>query len=75
MTRTEYELVYSAFRHYRCLMTDEQEVLSEKILDQLFYPSFDALTEQQELTGDSYFDDIDDEIQIPKPSIFPIGAV
>ena len=56
-------------------MTDEQEVLSEKILDQLFYPSFDALTEQQELTGDSYFDDIDDEIEIPKPSIFPVGAV
>ena len=23
-------------------MTDEQEVLSEKILDDLFYPSFDA---------------------------------
>ena len=75
MTRAEYELVYSAFKHFRCLMTDEQEVLSEKILDQLFYPSFDALTEQQELTGDSYFDDIDDEIEIPKPSIFPIGAV
>ena len=75
MTRAEYELVYSAFKHFRCLMTDEQEVLSEKILDDLFYPSFDALTEQQELTGDSYFDDIDDEIEIPKPSIFPIGAV
>ena len=56
-------------------MTDEQEVLSEKILDDLFYPSFDALSAKQELTGDSYFDDIDDEIEIPKPSIFPVGAV
>ena len=36
-------LIYSAFRHYRCLMTDEEEVLSEKILDQLFYPHFDKL--------------------------------
>ena len=25
-------------------MTDEQEVLSEKILDDLFYPEFDKLT-------------------------------
>ena len=75
MTRAEYELVYSAFKHFRCLMTDEQEVLSEKILDDLFYPSFDGLSAKQELTGDSYFDDIDDEIEIPKPSIFPVGAV
>ena len=43
MTRAEYELVYSAFRSYRTYMTDEQEVLSEKILDDLFYPSFDSL--------------------------------
>ena len=44
MTRKEYELVIQAIRHYRCLMTDEQEVLSEKILDDLFYPEFDKLT-------------------------------
>ena len=76
MTRAEYELVYDAFRHYRCLMTDKQEVLSEKILDDLFYPSFVELSaKQDEFTGDSYFDDIDDEIEIPKPSIFPVGAV
>ena len=43
MTREEHLLIYSAFRHYRCLMTDEEEVLSEKILDQLFYPHFDKL--------------------------------
>ena len=43
MTREEYLLIYSAFRHYRCLMTDEEEVLSEKILDQLFYRHFDKL--------------------------------
>ena len=43
MTREEYLLIYSAFRHYRCLMTDEEEVLSEKILDKLFYPHIDKL--------------------------------
>ena len=42
---TEYDLIYSAFRHFRCLMTDEQEVMSEQILDKLFYPSFDNLTQ------------------------------
>ena len=42
MTRKEYELVFQAFKNYRLYMTKEQEVLSEKILDDLFYPSFDA---------------------------------
>ena len=41
MTRAEYELVFQAFKNYRVYMTDEQEVLSEKILDKVFYPSFD----------------------------------
>tara|TARA_B100001989_G_scaffold180267_1_gene130724 strand:- start:2130 stop:2315 length:186 start_codon:yes stop_codon:yes gene_type:complete len=52
MTRTEYELVFQAFKNYRLYMTDEQEVLSEKILDDLFYPSFDALPKDQELETD-----------------------
>tara|TARA_B100001564_G_C20553402_1_gene630234 strand:- start:630 stop:770 length:141 start_codon:yes stop_codon:yes gene_type:complete len=30
-------------------MTDEQEVLSEKILDDLFYPSFDSLKGVEDL--------------------------
>ena len=42
MTRAEYDLVFQALKFYRTFMTDEQEVLSEKILDDLFYPSFDA---------------------------------
>ena len=37
MTRKEYELVFEAFKNYRCFMTQEEEVLSEKILDNLFY--------------------------------------
>ena len=49
MTRTEYELVFQAFKNYRLYMTDEQEVLSEKILDDLFYPSFDALSKDHDL--------------------------
>ena len=44
MTRAEYELVFQALIFYRTFMTDEQEVLSEKILDDLFYPEFDKLT-------------------------------
>ena len=43
MTRAEYDLVFQAFKNYRLYMTDEQEVLSEKILDDLFYPEFDKL--------------------------------
>ena len=45
MTRKEYELIYSAFRSYRTFMTDAEEVLSEKILDDLFYPEFDKLAD------------------------------
>ena len=44
MTRAEYELVFQAFKSYRVYMTREQEVLSEKILDDLFYPEFDKLS-------------------------------
>ena len=43
MTRKEYELIYQAFKNYRLYMSDEEEFLSEKILDELFYPHFDAL--------------------------------
>ena len=45
-TRAEYELLYSAFKSYRVYMTKEEEVMSEKILDKVFYPSFDALQSQ-----------------------------
>ena len=44
MTRKEYELVFQAFKSYRPFMTDAEEVLSEKILDDLFYPEFDKLS-------------------------------
>ena len=44
MTRKEYELIFLAFKNYRCFMTQEEEVLSEKILDSLFYPEFDKLS-------------------------------
>ena len=44
MTRKEYDLVFQAFKSYRVYMTDDQEVLSEKILDDLFYPEFDKLS-------------------------------
>ena len=53
MTRAEYDLVFQAFKNYRLYMTKEQEVLSEKILDDLFYPEFDKLASE-----DDVFDEI-----------------
>lgn len=43
MTRKEYNLIYSALRSYRTYMLPDEEVLAEKILDDIFYPSFDKL--------------------------------
>ena len=54
MTRKEYELIFQAFKSYRPFMTDAEEVLSEKILDDLFYPHFDKLTSNE----DDLLDDI-----------------
>ena len=44
MNRKEYDLVFQALKSYRVNMTDAEEVLSEKILDDLFYPEFDKLS-------------------------------
>ena len=44
MNRKEYDLVFQALKSYRVYMTDAEEVLSEKILDDLFYPEFDKLS-------------------------------
>ena len=46
MTREEYELIFQAFKSYRVYMNDAEEVLSEKILDDLFYPEFDKLASE-----------------------------
>ena len=56
MTRKEYDLVFQAFKSYRVYMTDAEEVLSEKILDDLFYvPLIDKLSTDE---SDDVFDDI-----------------
>ncbi len=52
MNRKEYELVFQALKNYRLYMTDEQEVLSEKILDDLFYPEFDKLSSENDVFED-----------------------
>ena len=49
MTREEYELIFQAFKSYRVYMTPDEEVLSEKILDDLFYPEFDKLTSENDV--------------------------
>ena len=56
MTRKEYELIFQAFKSYRPFMTDAEEVLSEKILDDLFYtPLIDKLSTDE---SDDVFDEI-----------------
>ena len=55
MTRKEYDLIFQAFKSYRPFMTDAEEVLSEKILDDLFYPHFDKLSTDE---SDDIFDEI-----------------
>ena len=68
MTRKEYELVFQALKNYRLYMTKEQEVLSEKILDKLFYPEGDLLFDElstddnTDWQPDDTFDDTFDEI-------------
>ena len=63
MTRKEYDLVFQAFKSYRVYMTDAEEVLSEKILDDLFYPEFDKLSnDDSEINTDWQPDDTFDEI-------------
>ena len=63
MNRKEYDLVFQALKNYRLYMTDEQEVLSEKILDDLFYPEFDKLSnDDSEINTDWQPDDTFDEI-------------
>ena len=58
MTRKEYDLIFQAFKSYRPFMTDAEEVLSQKILDDLFYtPLIDKLS-----TDDDFEDDCFDEI-------------
>ena len=48
MTRAEYDLVFQAFKAYRVYMTPDEEVLAEKILDELFYPEFDKLASEND---------------------------
>ena len=64
MPRKEYELVFQAFKNYRLYMTDEQEVLSEKILDDLFYPEFDKLSTDLEETVAAAEEALADEPEI-----------
>ena len=71
MTRAEYDLVFQALKNYRLYMTKEQELLSEKILDKLFYPEGDLLFDElsnddseinTDWQPDDTFDDTFDEI-------------
>ena len=59
MNRKEYDLVFQALKNYRLYMTKEQEVLSEKILDNLFYTWYDKITSED---SDEDSDDVFDEM-------------
>ena len=55
MTRKEYELVFQAIKSYRVYMTPDEEVLSEKILDDLFYvPLIDKLSTDDDFENDCF---------------------
>jgi len=60
MNRAEYDLVFQALKNYRLYMTKEQEVLSEKILDDLFYTDDSEINTDWQ--PDDTFDDTFDEI-------------
>ena len=60
MTRKEYDLVFQAIKSYRVYMTPDEEVLSEKILDDLFYT--DDSEVNTDWQPDDTFDDTFDEI-------------
>ena len=64
MNRKEYDLVFQALKNYRLYMTKEQEVLSEKILDKLFYPEGDLLFDELSTDDNTDWqpDDVFDEI-------------
>ena len=49
MNRKEYDLVFQALKSYRVYMTPDEEVLSEKILDNLFYTWFDKITSDDDV--------------------------
>ena len=49
MNRKEYDLVFQALKNYRLYMTKEQEVLSEKILDNLFYTWYDKIASDDDV--------------------------
>ena len=59
MTRKEYDLVFQALKSYRVYMTPDEEVLSEKILDNLFYTWYDKIASED---SDEDSDDVFDEI-------------
>ena len=61
MTRKEYELVFQAFKSYRVYMTPDEEVLSEKILDDLFYtPLIDKLSTNDDFENDCFYEIVKD---------------
>ena len=59
MNRKEYDLVFQALKSYRVYMTPDEEVLSEKILDNLFYTWYDKIASED---SDEDSDDVFDEI-------------
>ena len=49
MNRKEYDLVFQALKSYRVYMTPDEEVLSEKILDNLFYTWYDKIASDDDV--------------------------
>ena len=62
MNRKEYDLVFQALKSYRVYMTPDEEVLSEKILDDLFYAEFDKLASDEDDVFDEMVKDAEEAL-------------
>ena len=58
LTRKEYELVYDALKNYHVFMDKDQRILSEQILDDLYYPREIEDREDTDKTGQEFREEI-----------------
>ena len=58
LTRKEYELVYDALKNYHVYMHKDQRILSEQILDDLYYPREIEDREDTDKTGQEFREEI-----------------
>ena len=58
LSRKEYELVYDALKNYHVYMDKDQRILSEQILDDLYYPREIEDREDTDKTSEEFREEI-----------------